>query len=66
VFDLAELEAAQRERDRLLGWRRERFFEMGADFALAERLAESPVDLHDFEDLRGRGCSVETAAEILL
>jgi hypothetical protein len=39
---------------------------MGAYVELAERLARSPVDLHDFEDLRDRGCSPEYASEILL
>lgn len=54
------------ETARIEAWRLHRFIEMGAPVQLAEHLAVSRVDLHEFERLLGRGCSPIRAARILL
>jgi len=47
-------------------WRLHVLVEAGYPPPLAERLAQSDVDLHRAVDLVLSGCSFETAAEILL
>jgi hypothetical protein len=54
------------DRDKVEGWRLHVLIEAGYPLSLAERLAASEADLHRCVELLERGCSAETAAEILL
>ncbi len=54
------------ERAKVESWRLHVLIEAGYPLPLAERLAASEVDLHVAVDLVLRGCTHETAAEILL
>jgi hypothetical protein len=47
-------------------WRLHILIEAGYPLSLAERLAVSEADLHIACEMLGRGCTPETAAEILL
>jgi hypothetical protein len=50
----------------VLAWRTLRFLELcGDDVDLADALARSKVDLHEYGELRARGCGPELAARIL-
>jgi hypothetical protein len=61
-------EELQREsdRDKVESWRLHVLIEAGYPLPLAERLAGSAADLHVAVDLVERGCTPQTAAEILL
>jgi hypothetical protein len=54
------------ERSKVESWRLHILIESGYPLHLAERLAVSEVDLHLACEILGRGCSPETAVEILL
>ena len=54
------------ERAKVESWRLHILVEAGYPLHLAERIASSEADLHRAVDLVRRGCSAETAAEILL
>ena len=58
-------EDAGRADEDVLAWRELRFLEEGAPAELAQHLARSPIDLHEFERLRKAGCAPELAARIL-
>jgi hypothetical protein len=62
--DIVELDPS--ERSKVESWRLHVLMEAGYPLPLAERLAGSEADLHQAVELVGRGCSPETAAEILL
>jgi len=48
----------------LFRWRTQRLLRMGYEREQAERLASSPVDVHELEHLIGHGCPLETAVRI--
>ena len=54
------------ERSKVESWRLHVLIECGYPLPLAERLAVSEADLHTAREIVGRGCTPETAAEILL
>ncbi len=54
------------ERSKVEGWRLHVLIEAGYPLLLAERLAVSEADLHIACEMLDRGCTPETAAEILL
>ena len=54
------------ERAKVESWRLHILVEAGFPLHLAERIASSEADLHRAVDLVRRGCTPETAAEILL
>jgi len=49
----------------LLMHRRRRFVRLGFSGAMLDMLAESSVDLHEAEDLVGRGCPLDLVPRIL-
>jgi hypothetical protein len=51
---------------RVTGWRLHTLIEAGYPFELAERIAESDVDLHRAVELVTQGCTPEVAEKILL
>jgi hypothetical protein len=64
--EMQTLEPGQDERAKVHGWRLHVLLEAGYPIDVAERLAESDVDLHTAVDLVEQGCSHHTAAAILL
>lgn len=54
------------ERSKVESWRLHVLIEAGYPLPLAERLAVSEADLHAACEIVDRGCTPETAAEILL
>jgi hypothetical protein len=60
------VETEETEQSKVESWRLHVLMEAGYPLSLAERLAGSEADLHGAVELLGRGCSPETAAEILL
>jgi len=54
------------ERSKVESWRLHILMESGYPLTLAERLAVSEADLHVACEMIARGCTPETAAEILL
>ena len=55
------------ERAKVESWRLHVLIEAGYPLPLAEKIAQSPADLHEAVTLVSeRGCHPETAAEILL
>ena len=56
----------QDERAKVESWRLHILMEAGYPLPLAERMAASEADLHRAVELLSRGCTPETAAEILL
>jgi hypothetical protein len=54
------------ERSKVESWRLHILIEAGYPLSLAERLAVSEADLHFACEMLSRGCTPETAAEILL
>jgi hypothetical protein len=54
------------ERSKVESWRLHVLIEAGYPLPLAERLAVSEADLHVACEMLDRGCTPETAAEILL
>ena len=60
------LEPGQDERAKVHGWRLHVLLEAGYPVDLAERVADSEVDLHTAVGLVEQGCSPDTAAAILL
>jgi hypothetical protein len=62
-----EAEPERDERAKVESWRLHVLIEAGYPLPLAERLAQSPSDLHEAVRLvASRGCSPEVAAQILL
>jgi hypothetical protein len=59
-------EPTQSERAKVESWRLHVLLDAGYPLSLAERLAHSEADLHQAVELVLRGCTHETAAEILL
>ena len=59
-------ETPRDEQAKVESWRLHVLMEAGYPFPLAEKIAHSNADLHHAVDLIARGCSAETAAEILL
>ncbi len=59
-------EQPQSERDKVESWRLHVLIEAGYPLALAERVAASDVDLHHAVEILAKGCSPDTAAQILL
>jgi hypothetical protein len=53
------------ESELVFRWRVRQALRMGVATGLAERIAATGVDLHELEDLIGRGCSRATAYRIL-
>jgi Glu-tRNA(Gln) amidotransferase subunit E-like FAD-binding protein len=49
----------------VVAWRVHRFMQLGLDYGVAIRVAQTSVDLHEFERLVSTGASPETAARIL-
>jgi hypothetical protein len=65
--ELTTLEREQDERGRVESWRLHVLMEAGYPLPLAERLAQSEVDLHAAVELvEARGCTPDVAAQILL
>ena len=60
------LEPHTDERSKVESWRLHILIEAGYPLSLAERLAVSEADLHTACAMLDRGCTPETAAEILL
>ena len=60
------VETREDEQARVESWRLHVLIEAGYPLSLAERLAGSEVDLHRAVGLIDRGCTPETAVEILL
>jgi hypothetical protein len=60
------LELVIDERSKVESWRLHILIEAGYPLPLAERLAVSEADLHIACEMLSRGCTPETAAEILL
>lgn len=54
------------ERSKVESWRLHVLIEAGYPLQLAERLAVSEADLHTAVELVGKGCTHDTAADILL
>lgn len=54
------------ERSKVESWRLHVLIEAGYPLRLAERLAVSEADLHTAVELVGKGCTHDTAADILL
>lgn len=63
---ILETEWVETELDKVERWRLHILIEAGYPVRTAERLASSQADLHLACELPARGCSHETAAEILL
>lgn len=51
--------------DEVLSWREDRLLAMGFDSERAYDIARSTLDLHQLEDLLGRGCPPHTALAIV-
>jgi hypothetical protein len=66
-MDMTEIvEFDQSDREKVASWRLHQLMEAGYPVYLAERLAQSNVDLHRAVELLRRGCDARVAAEILL
>ena len=63
---VADYAPPQTEQEKVEGWRLHVLIEAGYPQPLAERLANSPADLHRAVELIHAGCGFETAAEILI
>ena len=67
IDDLIDLEPDRDERAKVESWRLHVLIQARYPVALAERIAQSGVDLHEAVDLvQRRGCTPEVAAQILL
>jgi len=60
------IETPESEQAKVESWRLHVLMEAGYPLSLAERLAGSEADLHRAVELVRRGCTPETAAEILI
>ena len=60
------VETQTTERSKVESWRLHVLIEAGYPLDLAERLAGSDADLHQAVELVDKGCTPQTAAEILL
>ena len=60
------IEHTQTEREKVESWRLHVLIEAGYPLPLAEKIADSEVDLHRAVELVTSGCGHETAARILL
>jgi hypothetical protein len=65
--DVTTIEQSRDERGQVESWRLHVLIEAGYPLPLAERIAQSEADLHEAVDLvLRRGCTPQTAAQILL
>jgi hypothetical protein len=65
--DVITIAEERDERAKVESWRLHVLMEAGFPLPLAERIAQSPADLHEAVTLvADRGCRPEVAAEILL
>jgi hypothetical protein len=53
------------QNDKVLSWREDRLLAMGFDPVRAFDIACTILDLHQLEDLLGRGCPPQTALAIV-
>ena len=60
------IETDQTEKSKVQSWRLHVLIEAGYPLPLAEKIADSEVDLHGAVELVTSGCEHETAARILL
>jgi hypothetical protein len=60
------IETDKNEREKVQSWRLHVLVEAGYPLPLAEKIADSEVDLHVAVELVSSGCLHETAARILL
>ena len=60
------IETDQNEKAKVQSWRLHVLIEAGYPLPLAEKIADSEVDLHRAVELVTSGCGHETAARILL
>jgi hypothetical protein len=60
------IETDQNEKAKVQSWRLHVLIEAGYPLPLAEKIADSEVDLHRAVELVSSGCGHETAARILL
>jgi hypothetical protein len=60
------VETDQNEKAKVQSWRLHVLIEAGYPLPLAEKIADSEVDLHGAVELINSGCGHETAARILL
>jgi hypothetical protein len=51
--------------DKVLSWREDRLLAMGFDPVRALDIARTILDVHQLEDLLGRGCPPQTALAIV-
>jgi hypothetical protein len=49
----------------VIRWRTQRLLRIGYEIREAARLALSRIDIHELEQLVGRGCPLETAVRIV-
>ena len=66
--DVNILDAEWRQLDReleVVRWRTQRLLRIGYELREAARLALSRIDIHELEQLVGRGCPLETAVRIV-
>jgi hypothetical protein len=63
---VTQIAETQTERAKVESWRLHILLEAGYPHVLAEKIASSDADLHRAVELVRRGCSPETATEILL
>ena len=49
----------------IIRWRTQRLLRIGYELREAARLALSRIDIHELEQLVGRGCPLETAVRIV-
>jgi len=60
------IETDQNEKAKVQSWRLHVLIEAGYPLPLAEKIADSEVDLHHAVEIVTSGCGHETAARILL
>jgi hypothetical protein len=60
------IETDQTEKSKVQSWRLHVLIEAGYPLPLAEKIADSEVDLHRAVEIVTSGCGHETAARILL
>ena len=67
VSEMAQIvETDQNEKAKVQSWRLHVLIEAGYPLPLAEKIADSEVDLHRAVEIVTSGCGHETAARILL
>ena len=66
MSEMTEIVERESERAKVESWRLHVLIEACYPLPLAEKIAHSEADLHHAVELVARGCTHETAAEILL